>query len=69
MGPGPKKRKVEEKEPDSGTKRKMEEVEKSVTMEEINETLRTPKVLTGRVFVSRIFEKPSMMELVKYVRH
>lgn len=70
VGPGTKKRKVTEKEPDSGAKiRKVEEVEKSVTREERNGTLRTQEVLSGRVFNSRIFEKLNMVELVKDVKH
>lgn len=48
---------------------KMEEEEKFLTRNELNEILKTQKVLTGRVFYSRIFENPRMVELVMYVRH
>lgn len=47
----------------------MEKVEKCLTREERNKTLRTEKVLIEIVFNSRIFKKPSMVELVEYVRH
>lgn len=53
MGPGPQKRKETEVEPGSGSKRrKVKEVENSVTRKERNRILRTQKVLTGRVFDS-----------------
>lgn len=44
VGPGPKKRKVAEDEPISGSKRiKVEEDEKSMTREQRNETLKLRK--------------------------
>lgn len=49
--------------------RKVEELGKALTKQERNGMLRSQKVLTGRVFDSRIFEQPGIVELVKYVKH
>lgn len=46
-----------------------DEEEKVMSREERNEILKTQKVLSGRVFDSRIFEKTGIVELVEYVRH
>lgn len=40
-----------------------------MSIKERNEILKSQKVLTRRVFDSKILEKPGMVELVKYVRH
>lgn len=54
VGPDPKKIKVFEEGPDSGSKRrKVDEVHKSFCREEGNETPRTQKVLIKRVFYFR----------------
>lgn len=45
------------------------EEKKDVSREKRNKILKTQKALSGRMFNPRIYEKPSMVELVKYVRH
>ncbi|KAF3624243.1 hypothetical protein FXO38_30360 [Capsicum annuum] len=65
----PKKRKAIEDKPTSSSKRRRkDEEEKFVSKEKRNKVLKNQKVLTGRVFNSKIFEKLRMVELIEYVR-
>lgn len=69
-GYGTKKIKIIEENPSSGPKiKKMKEERKCVSKEERNVILNSQKVLTGRVFDSKIFEKIGMVEFVESVRH
>lgn len=41
---------------------------KDMSREKIIESLKTQKVLSGRVLDPKIYEKPRMVELVEYVK-
>lgn len=57
-------------EPNSASKsRKLEKVRKHVSKKVQNKFLKSPKVLTGRVFDSSILANPSRNELVELIKH